>query len=113
MRTIIAGGRDFAPTAKDWATLDRLRTEIPITKVVSGGARGADHFGERWARSRGVELVVINANWRTLGRRAGPFRNEMMASYAQALVAFPGGKGTRDMIGRAHQHGLVVHVIPE
>lgn len=47
MRTIIAGGRRYRFTGTDIAALDRLREELPITEVVSGGA-GLVYLRSRW-----------------------------------------------------------------
>ena len=43
---------------------------------------------------------------------AGPIRNAQMANYADALIAFWDGSstGTRDMIRKAEEKGLKVHV---
>lgn len=66
MKTIIAGGRNYALTTDDHAWLDTLN----ITTVVSGGATGADFGGEQWAKSRGVPIVCFEANWTAYGKAA-------------------------------------------
>lgn len=108
MRVIICGGRDYAFTAEDYAWLDGLRESLPITEVVHGGAPGADRWGGKWALKRKIPVVVFCAEWRTLGKAAGPIRNDRMAKYAEACIAFPGGRGTADMIRRATERGLRV-----
>lgn len=124
MKTIIAGGRDYVLTRGDARWLDELRSTLPITEVVSGGATGADAGGEKWANTRGITIHPCPANWdditapgavvrtRRDGRKynvlAGFWRNEEMAKYADALIAFPGGRGTADMIARATEHGLKI-----
>lgn len=108
MRTIIAGGRDYAPTPRDWEWLDSLRDDLPITEVVCGMARGADTFGRQWAVDSGLPIKEFPADWKAHGRSAGPRRNVKMAEYADALVAFPGGRGTQHMIHEAEARGLRV-----
>lgn len=108
MKTIIAGGRDYRMTFGDLLHLDAYRRSLPITEVVSGAASGADACGENWARSRGVAIRWFMADWSTHGKAAGPIRNQQMADYADALIAFPGGRGTADMIRRAEKRGLKV-----
>lgn len=53
-------------------------------------------------------------DWSRDGLKAGPMRNEAMASYADALLAIWDGKmersGTANMILTAHRYGLRVHV---
>lgn len=96
-----------------WA-VDRAMAECPwaVTEVVSGGARGADAFGEEWARDRRVPVRVFPADWNRHGRAAGPIRNREMAEYADALVAVWDGesRGTKNMIEEATKRGLKVHV---
>ena len=105
MKTIIAGGRDYELTAEDCARL----TELEISEVVCGCARGADTGGRTWAETLGIPVALFPADWPRLGAAAGPIRNQRMADYADALVAFPGGHGTADMVRRAKAKGLVVH----
>lgn len=88
-------------------------------KFISGCCRGADHLGERFAKSHGLDVKRFPANWDKYGNAAGPIRNEQMAKYAIAdgnrgvLVAFWDGKskGTKSMIGLAKKYGLEVHVV--
>ena len=103
MKTIIAGSRDFYI---DENALTRYIKNVPwnITEVVSGGCRGIDQSGESWALANGIDYKVFLAEWVQLGKSAGPIRNQKMAEYADALIAFPGqGRGTRDMIERMHK----------
>lgn len=108
MKVIIAGGRDYELTDADRARLDRARSELPITEVVCGCARGADTGGEDWAKARGVPVARFPADWKKFGRSAGPRRNLQMAQYAEALIAFPGGSGTANMVQQATERGLKV-----
>lgn len=108
MRVIICGGRDYEPNLDDYTLLNRLHMKHRFTEVVTGGARGADAAGERWAREWEVPLRVFPADWKAYGRSAGPKRNQTMAENADAIVIFPGGKGTADMRSRAMKRGLHV-----
>lgn len=87
------------------------------TVVLSGGARGADFMGEKWAQEKGIPVERYPADWEKYGLGAGPRRNVQMAKRADALVAFLGkaGKGTMDMIINANRVGLriVVHYLKE
>jgi hypothetical protein len=106
--TIICGGRDFVPTEADCAALNEQKGLLPITEVVSGKAKGADAFGEWWASEHGIPVKEFPANWALYGRSAGPIRNRQMAEYADALIAFPGGRGTSHMIQTAKELGLTI-----
>jgi len=105
MKCIIAGGRDYQLTPSDIAKLDAL----PITEVVSGGARGVDRDGEAWARSRGIAVKVFPALWDEHGLKAGPIRNRAMAQYADAVVLFKGGRGTSNMFIEATKARIEVY----
>lgn len=109
MKAIIAGGRDYVATDSTWRFLDDVHRFHPITEVVSGGARGADAAGERWAEMRGIPIRRFPADWNKHGKGAGPIRNQQMAEYADALIAFPGGRGTSDMLRRAHDLRLPIY----
>jgi len=104
MKVIIAGGRNYQLTPKDYARLDSLG----ITEVVSGGAKGADQCGEYYGRIRGIKVTVFPADWKQYGRSAGPIRNRQMAQYADALAAFHGGYGTQSMRNEAIKAGIII-----
>ena len=111
-KVIIAGTRDFADYALLCSYADEVLTGKKDVEIVSGSARGADALGEQYARERGFALKVFPAEWKKWGRAAGPVRNAQMADYADALIAFWDGKsaGTRDMIRKAEDRGLIVSV---
>ena len=108
MKLIICGGRDYVLDDEDRHELDLLLDEHNITEVVSGGCQGADQGGEEWATDRRIHLTIIRANWRTHGKAAGPIRNQQMAEYADAVYAFPGGRGTANMLHLAQKEGLKI-----
>lgn len=109
MKTIICGGRDYHFRPDDIAWLDGLRTSLPITEVMTGGAAGADSDGKYWAIERRIPSMEITADWKAHGKAAGPLRNKQMARWGECVVAFPGGRGTADMIRQAKAHGLPVY----
>lgn len=110
MKTIIAGGRDI----HDYQlVLDAVKeSQIHISTVVSGGAKGVDSLGERYANEMNLQLNVFIPDWDTHGRAAGPIRNRKMAENAEALIAIWDGKsrGTKNMIETARKLGLLVYV---
>ena len=108
MKVIIAGGRNYQLTPEDYDRLDDLYMEINITEVVSGCAKGADTCGEQWAGYRYIPIKKFPANWNKYGRAAGMIRNREMAEYADAVVLFPGGKGTQNMYEQAFVNRLTI-----
>lgn len=121
-KVIVAGGRDFADYdlvqyKLDTLLVDRLSVlttagDIAV-QVVSGTARGADKLGEHYALMNKLHVAQFPANWDLYGKSAGYRRNEEMAEYADALVAFWDGKsrGTKHMINLAKSAGLQVRVV--
>lgn len=113
IRVIVAGGRDFDDYAMLCKKLDKILVNHERVKIVSGGAKGADKLGERYAREHGHALEVFPADWNKHGRSAGIIRNAEMARYASHLVAFwdKKSKGTENMIKFAQENGLFVRVV--
>lgn len=109
-RVLVCGGRDFINFWLLATTMDILRKERGVAVVIAGGARGADTMVEEWAKSRGVECIVYNADWKGLGRKAGPIRNQRMLDEGKPdlVIAFPGGRGTADMVRKARAAGVDV-----
>lgn len=108
MKLIIAGGRNYQLTPRDIEALDALHAQHHITRVISGGAEGADRGGMAWAKARHIPVDVYPPNWKEFGPSAGPRRNFDMAEVADALAFFPGGKGTHSMVSIAKRRGLTL-----
>lgn len=113
---IVCGGRDFGNAQSVYRVLDQLRKEKGVLTLIQGGARGADMFAREWAFAQdSVHLVNVPANWQTHGPAAGPIRNQEMIDdfRPELVVAFPGGRGTRDMVLRAKRAGIPVMMVPD
>lgn len=110
---LVCGGRNFEDVAWLRSALDRLHTEVPFSRVIAGGARGVDTLAAEWAVARGIPADVFMADWKGLGRKAGPIRNQRMLDEGKPdlVVAFPGGRGTADMVRRARDAGIEVTLI--
>lgn len=114
MRILITGGRDFDERAMLFMALDRLHAEHGFTILIHGDAKGADRLGGEWAVERSVVVLACPADWKRHGRGAGPIRNRQMLEHKpDLLVAFPGGKGTADMVAVATKAGLRVVMAEE
>ncbi|RTM07422.1 MAG: DUF2493 domain-containing protein [Hyphomicrobiales bacterium] len=111
MRVLVCGGRDYTDERRVFSALQALQEQYgPFTHVIEGGASGADRLGFRWAHSNGISTLTFRANWKAHGRAAGPIRNQKMLDDGKPglVVAFPGGKGTEDMVSRAGNAGVRV-----
>lgn len=108
-RVLVCGGRDFRPGPSDYATLASFIA--PGMILIHGGARGADAFAAGFAKGLGsVQVIEFQADWKRDGKAAGPLRNERMLRFGKPdlVLAFPGGRGTADMVRRARAAGVEV-----
>lgn len=111
MRVLVCGGRDFRNSPMMARVLGEVGTHR-ISVVIHGGAPGADTMAGSWASAFGVRCETYDADW-SLGPKAGPIRNQRMIDEGKPdlVVAFPGGKGTADMVRRAKKAGIPVKEI--
>jgi hypothetical protein len=109
-RILVCGGRDYRDADAVFATLDAINAVQPITQIIEGGATGADRLALAWAIKRKVEVKTFCAEWTLNGRAAGPIRNRKMLDEGKPdkVVAFPGGRGTANMVEQAKSAGVPV-----
>lgn len=112
-RLIVAGSRTFTDYDRMAHKLDHLLQHRRNIEIVSGGARGADLLGERYAVERGMALRRMPADWNRQDKAAGHIRNQRMSWYGTHLAAFWDGqsRGTAGMIELATQDQLGVRRI--
>ena len=105
MRVLVCGGRDYEDIDAVFGALDELKREAPVDTmiVIQGGATGADALARQWCNVARVEYINVPADWKKHGKAAGPLRNQKMIDKHEPdlVLAFPGGKGTADMVFRA------------
>ena len=113
MKIIIAGSRNIL----DYEVVIKAVKEsnMEITEIVSGTAKGVDSLGEKYASDNNIPCSRFKAKWNDINVsgaviknnqygaynvKAGANRNEEMGEYADALIAIWDGKssGTRHMI---------------
>jgi hypothetical protein len=129
MKVLVCGGRKFADRDMVWHTLDTGLAYYGVLTVIQGDCEtGADLFAREWARRHEdyVDLISEPAQWRDLSHedaiirvrkdgtkydaKAGIRRNQIMLEKydPDRVLAFPGGKGTRDMVKRAEKASIKV-----
>lgn len=134
MIVLVCGGRDYQDKQQLAYELSRIEHEMgkPFRGLIHGAARGADTLAKEWQAARiaairskvpGTEGLPKDlwcagypADWECHGRAAGLIRNQSMLDQnpgIELVIAFPGGKGTADMVGRARKKNIpVVEVAP-
>lgn len=114
MRLLVCGGRHFGDTLEERecirATLDDIANQYIIDMVVTGDATGTDRVALVWAKFRELPFRKFVADWHSRGPAAGPLRNQRMLDVGKPslVIAFPGGRGTADMVRRARAAGVRV-----
>lgn len=98
----IIGSREFNDYKLLKKHIDTLTSDnkINITKIVSGGAIGADKLGEEYARENKIPIEIFYPNWNKYGKRAGILRNYDIIKNCDLVIAFWNGisKGTKHSI---------------
>ncbi len=113
MKVLVTGGRDYDDWENLCEVLDFYSKELGVSLFIHGGClTGADAMTTDWCIASGMPCLIVPAKVKKYGASAGPRRNTSLLGFgAKSLIAFPGGKGTRDMINKAQNAGMVVYGI--
>lgn len=111
----VCGGRQYNDRQFVNNTLDELHRTKTIRIVMHGDAAGADHLAHDWAFNNDIPVMIFRANWAKYGKSAGPLRNGQMTKVGKPniVIAFPGGRGTENMIKTAEQFCIDVQRVGE
>lgn len=128
MRVLVCGGRAYANQHWIFTVLTCQHMLTPFTELIHGDAGnvrvttmpdgldyeytlGADKLAGKWAESVEIPVRVFRANWRLHGGAAGPIRNGQMLRDGKPdlVIAFPGGRGTANMIQQARAAGVKIY----
>jgi hypothetical protein len=117
LMVLVCGGRDYKSVHHVYRTLDEIHNSPigPITHIITGAARNADTLGLSWANTNEIPFTGIPAQWTKHGKAAVPARNQAILDLfdVDLVVAFPGGRGTNDMITRAKAHSIPIEIAKE
>lgn len=119
VRVVVTGGRDYS----DYGYVERVMNLYRlqgnrIQVLIYGVATGADTLCYEWAVSKGILTLpfpVTKDDWSRLGRGAGPIRNRRMIVEGKPdiCIAFPGGRGTANMVSQCKEFGVPVILAEE
>lgn len=115
MKVLVCGGRDYS----DWHALSAALAQVKLLAphdsltIIQGGAAGADAMAREWCEAYHIPYMNYPADWEKHGRAAGPIRNQRMLDEGRPdlVLAFPGGRGTADMMTRARSAGVEVRLV--
>lgn len=119
LRVLVCGSRHCEGAMSDfvWNWLSGFISERGVSCIIHGAAPGVDTQAMIVADMMpGVKHHPFEADWHRHGRAAGPIRNRRMIEEGKPdlVVAFPGGRGTANMVKQAREAGLeVIHPTPE
>ena len=108
-KILVAGSRSYTNYEEARAYIDECLSSLgnhTIDTLLSGGCRGADCLGERYAEEQGWLVERYFPDWKRYGRGAGPKRNQDMVKAADYVICFwDGGAGTKSTIRYAQNMG--------
>ena len=93
MNVAIIGSRDFKNKELLDNTMKKIQEQKDITKIISGGAKGADTMGVQWANKNNIETKVYYPDFKK-HKRAYHFRNRQIVMQSDLKVAFLNGYST-------------------
>jgi len=113
IKLAIVGSRTF----DDYSLLEnKIKEEygdFDIELIVSGGAKGADTLGARFAEENDIPLVEFKPDWKKYGRKAGFLRNVDIINECTHCIAFWDGDshGTKHDIDLCEKQGKPCRVV--
>jgi hypothetical protein len=96
MKVAVIGSRNF----EDYDLMENELKKHDITKIISGGARGADTMAEFYANCFDIEFKLIKPDWNKYGKVAGFRRNKQIVNEAELVIAF------WDMRSKGTEHAI-------
>lgn len=109
MNVGVIGSRTF----NDYDLMVKVLNKLKITKIISGGANGADKLSEKYAKDNNIEIIVFIPDWGKHGKSAGFIRNTTIVENSDIIVAFHDGKskGTLDSINKSKERNKKLYII--
>lgn len=88
IKLAIVGSRTFGDYHLLKKSIEKLYGEFEIEEIISGGARGADLLGARYARENKIPLKEHRPDWDKHGKSAGFIRNKLIIRDCTHCIVF-------------------------
>jgi len=113
MNVGVVGCREFIDYDYLSRILDLFVKRFNITKIISGGARGADKMAVKYAKKKGLSWKEHLPNKKHGFPAALFIRNQLIVNDSEMLIAFWDEKstGTLDSIEKARKKKIKVYII--
>lgn len=115
MRVLVFGGRTLDHNKVTEHLRFLLGDGASVECIIEGEATGADTGAALYAEECQIPLVAFPADWSRYGKAAGHIRNKQMIDEGKPdyAIAFPGGKGTANMVKQLMGKNIPVHFVKE
>ena len=110
MKLGVVGSRSFKDYKILVEILGRINDKFSISEIISGGAKGAELLGKRYAEESEIVYTEFLPEWDKYGKSAGFKRNRLIVKESDFLVAFWDGKslGTKSSINLAKKKKIPI-----
>lgn len=108
IKLAIVGSRTFNDLQAFYKCLQVLKVDYEIIQIISGGAKGADSIGEKYADENNIPKLIFKPDWQKYGKRAGFLRNEDIIKNCNFCLAFWDGEshGTKHDIELCKKYNI-------
>lgn len=108
----VTGGRDFNHIDFIYKTMNEVNIKYDVYEYVFGDAHGVDAHVQKWVIENKLNHKKYYADWGFHGKSAGPIRNKQILDECRPnlLIAFPGGRGTANMVIQARRRGVPIMI---
>lgn len=112
MKLLVFGSRGFNNYMKFENDMRSVVYYYDVSKIISGGATGADKLAEKYAEEYDIPIEIYEPNYDKYRKRAPLIRNTEMAKLADAGICFYDGesRGTMFTIKELAKLGKQVYV---
>lgn len=108
MKVVVTGGQNYVMTLADYQFLENAVAVLRASEFITAGAPGVDLAAETWAYRRGIPTRRITPDWTRYGCEAIFHNNRVLAQAANAVIAFPGGPHSADMVEQARHRECAI-----